>query len=258
MNSSPVARSTSALLSNSPQSLSAQTASRLLAELREGGARKGDRLPSERLLAERCGVSRVTLRSALGELRRQGVISTSSTRGWFVGNVDAGPGQAQAPGHTVQGFADFAAATGLEVRAQVRSASTRPSTVEEARALRIAPGAALFELHRLRYLNDLVVVEEYNRIPLNLCPSLPDVDFTTASLYATLRQADPPQIPRVAEYTVEARRPSPTEAALLEIDDSAPVLVATQLSYNQHDNPMELTVQVYRGDRYRFTASITN
>ncbi len=124
--------------------------------------------------------------------------------------------------------------------------------------MRIAPGAALFELHRLRYLNDLVVVEEYNRIPLNLCPSLPDVDFTTASLYATLRQADPPQIPRVAEYTVEARRPSPTEAALLEIDDSAPVLVATQLSYNQHDNPMELTVQVYRGDRYRFTASITN
>jgi GntR family transcriptional regulator len=36
------------------------------------------------------------------------------------------------------------------------------------------------------------------------------------------------------------------------------MLVATQLTFNQADRPIELTVQVYRGDRYLFRASITN
>lgn len=36
------------------------------------------------------------------------------------------------------------------------------------------------------------------------------------------------------------------------------MLVATQLTSNQESRPIELTVQVYRGDRYRFRASITN
>ncbi|WP_211192127.1 hypothetical protein [Actinoplanes sp. TBRC 11911] len=34
--------------------------------------------------------------------------------------------------------------------------------------------------------------------------------------------------------------------------------VATTLTFNQPGRPIELTTQVYRGDRYRFRASITN
>ena len=102
------------------------------------------------------------------------------------------------------------------------------------------------------------MVSEHNLVPLHLCPELPDVDFTRASLYATLREAHPPQLPRVADYSVEARRPSERERALLEVDETVPLLVATQLAYNQDGRPLEYTVAVYRGDRYRFTASITS
>jgi GntR family transcriptional regulator len=37
-----------------------------------------------------------------------------------------------------------------------------------------------------------------------------------------------------------------------------PLLVATQLAYNQDGRPLEYTVAAYRGDRYRFTATITS
>mgnify|MGYP001194481037 CR=1 FL=1 len=137
-------------------------------------------------------------------------------------------------------------------------ATVRPATFDEAGTFKTAPGAAIFDLYRLRYLDGLVVVAEHNRVPLQLCPRLAEVDFATASLYATLRENTPAQLPRRADYAVEARPPSPEEAALLEIEGPVPLLVARQLSYNQEGRPMELTVAAYRGDRYHFTASITN
>ncbi|WP_432081572.1 GntR family transcriptional regulator [Streptomyces sp. WAC 04229] len=260
--------------------LYAQVAARLMDDITAGGARAGDRLPSERVLAERYAVSRVTMRSALADLANRGVIESSPARGWFLTSTGTGTGTGAGPGagggtaeagdtpatppgtapggRSVQGFADHALRHGLAARTRVLASAVRPARVQEAEELRIAPGAPLFEMRRLRYLDDLVVVVEHNRLPLALCPRLADTDFGTASLYATLRTSTPGQFPRVADYSVEARQPTPEERELLEITDVTPVLVATQLAYNQDARPLELTVAIYRGDRYRFRASITD
>ncbi|MFC0112214.1 GntR family transcriptional regulator [Kibdelosporangium aridum] len=249
------------LLADDALPLYERTAAQLLDDLRATAACAGDRLPSERALATRYGVSRVTLRAALAELEARGIVRPTSSRGWFVAELDqpAEPVAARvATAPQVQGFADYAEVNGLTASSRVLSATVRPATVPESEHLRIAPGADLFDLHRLRFLDDLVVVLEHNRLPLTVCPALAVTDFNNASLYATLRGADPPQLPRVADYSVEARHPTPREMELLETGDTMPMLVATQLTFNQEDRPIELTVQVYRGDRYRFRASITN
>lgn len=51
-------------------------AARLLDELRDGSVPPGERLPGERQLAERFGVSRETVRQALELLRRDGLVTT--------------------------------------------------------------------------------------------------------------------------------------------------------------------------------------
>ncbi|MFJ4439234.1 GntR family transcriptional regulator [Streptomyces sp. NPDC088923] len=236
-------------------------ARRLRQDLTEGAARPGDRLPSERVLAERYEVSRVTMRSALNRLAEEGLIVSAPARGWFLQedrSADHPALSRPTAGRTVQGFADYALRHGLAVRTRVLEAGVRAATIAEAEELRIAPGALLFAMRRLRFLDDLVVVVEHNRLPLALCPALAHTDFGRASLYATLREAEPPQVPHVADYSVEARQPDAREKELLEIEDVTPVLVATQLAFNQEARPLELTVAIYRGDRYRFRASITD
>jgi GntR family transcriptional regulator len=56
----------------------------LAEEIRAGSPANGGRLPGEYALAVRFGVSRNTVRQALGELARRGMIATESGKGSFV------------------------------------------------------------------------------------------------------------------------------------------------------------------------------
>jgi DNA-binding FadR family transcriptional regulator len=61
-----------------------QIATTLEAEIRSGTLAAGDRLPSERDLAQRMGVSRATVREALGALQLTGLVETRQGAGSFV------------------------------------------------------------------------------------------------------------------------------------------------------------------------------
>lgn len=246
-----------ALLGADARPLYERVADQIRTELTRDSAAGGARLPSERRLVERFGVSRVTVRAALNELKDQGVLVSLPARGWAVAPEPL-EGAGRLGRDRVQGFADLAAARGLRTRSRVLETTVRSATVQEADALRTAPGVPLFEMRRVRYLNDLAIAVEHNRLLLSVAPGLAEADFTEASLYGLLRAADPPQVPRYADYSVEARNATDAERELLEIEGPVPILSATQLTFNQDNEPIELTVQAYRGDRYTFHASITD
>ncbi|MCL2553441.1 MAG: GntR family transcriptional regulator, partial [Actinomycetia bacterium] len=139
------------LLADDALPLYAQVATRLWADLAAHGAQVGDRLPSERTLATRYAVSRVTLRAALTELSARGMVESAAARGWFVTRHAAVPAPAPAEvetpdtagrrAHAVEGFADYAAKHGLTTSSRVLHSTVRPATVSEAERLRIGPGA---------------------------------------------------------------------------------------------------------------------
>ncbi len=244
--------------------LTDRVARRLAAEIASTSLRAGDKLPSERDLTARHSVSRVTMRASLRKLESAGLITAAPSRGWFVtrptrmwdGRPEAGAGQPGVPTGRVPGFTEQAVERGLAVRSHVLRHVVRPANVPEADQLRMAPGGDLVDLLRLRYLDNVAIVVEHNRLPLAVCPALASTNFETRSLYETLRQASPPQVPMDAEYSVEARVPTAEEAQLLELANPIPVLVATTLSRNINGRPIELTVSAYRGDRYRYRAHI--
>lgn len=70
-----------------PEKLSHSVVHQIEKLILRGILRPGERLPSERDLAERLGVSRPSLREAIGELTERGLVTTKAGAGIFVADV---------------------------------------------------------------------------------------------------------------------------------------------------------------------------
>jgi GntR family transcriptional regulator len=221
----------------------------LEAEIERGRRPVGSRLPPERALAEHFGVSRVTLRRALGELARSGVIARASA-GWVVASPAIGE-----PPNALMSFSEMAASRGLVPGARVLERRTRPASIDEAEALGLAPGAPLFELERLRSLDGVPILIDRTRIPLSLAPGLDAMDLEERSLYEVLEEHFRIR-PTRARFAVEAIAADARRAGLLGLEPGQPLLRCQQQSEDEAGRQVELCEMVYRGDRYRFRATL--
>ena len=218
-------------------------------EIARGRRAPGSRLPPERALAEHFEVSRVTLRRALVELEADGVVARDRS-GWTV----AGPRVGEPP-NALMSFSEMAASRGLRPAARVLERRVRSATIDEAEQLGLAPGAPLFELRRLRLMDDVPILVDRSVIPLSYAPDLVEVDFAATSLYAEL-EARHGLRPARARFAVEAVAADPQQAALLDLRRGEPLLRCHQVTEDDAGRAIELCEMVYRGDRYRFRATL--
>ena len=219
-------------------------------EIAVGRLRPGERLSVERALCQQFGVSRATVRRALRALADDGLIELSAHRGAFVSS-----GPLSEPPNVLLSFAAMAAARGLEASAQVLHQEVRPATLDEAELLSIAPGSSVFQLERLRMLDGMPVSVDVNRVALARATAVGDADYRTASLYDTLeRQCG--RAPTTGDYTIEAVAADEKTAGLLEVAVGAPLLLTVDRTFDQLGEPLCTSRIVYRGDRYRFRATV--
>lgn len=226
-----------------------QVREELAAEIKRGRLPGGSPLPPERALAEHFGVSRVTLKRALNELSQAGVVARSGT-GWIVTSPTVGE-----PPNVLMSFSEMAASRGLSPAGHLIDARTRPATIDEAEALGLAPGAPLFELERLRTMDDVPIMVERTRVPLSLAPGLDETDLEGRSLYALLEE-NYGMRPTRARVTVEAIPADEQRAELLGLEPGQPLLRCQQQTEDATGRPIELCEMAYRADRYRFLATL--
>jgi GntR family transcriptional regulator len=210
----------------------------------------GARLPPERILSERLEVSRSTIRHAIRRLVADGLVESGVGRGSF---VTAGP-LGEAP-NALMSFTELGRSRDLVPTASVLRRTARPSTVEESEAFGIAPGAEIFDLERVRYLDGLPVAMDHTRVPLSFAPGLTGLDFARQSLYEALYAAGCGPIR--ADYAVRAEPAGSDHAHHLGLKPGEPVLIASTHAYDEGGRLVELGETVYRGDRYWFRATLT-
>jgi GntR family transcriptional regulator len=231
-------------------SAASETYRKLTEAMRRGAFPPGSRLPGERDLAASVGVSRSTLRQALGRLADEGQLDRSKSRGWFVPRQVVGE-----PPSTLQSFSEMARARGLVPQSKILAQRERPATFDEARQLRIAPAARVLELRRLRSMDSVPVCVDVSVIVLAHVPGLAVMDMTDRSLYETVEELAQVRIAR-SSYTVRADASDAETAAMLGIEAGAPVLVGEEVTYTAEGLPILAGTMSYRADAYRFEADL--
>jgi GntR family transcriptional regulator len=210
----------------------------------------GTRLPGERSLAAQLGVSRVTLRQVLTALADAGRIHASPQRGWFVADHKL----VHEP-NRLRGFTEVARESGLEASARIVRVGRRFPTLSEAEPLGIDTDQEVVDLERVRELNGSPISVEYSCISAARVPGLDSIDLTDCSLYQILRERYDIVAMR-CDYELQAEGARRRDAELLAITEGDPVLVGYQMTYDQHEQCFDIGKQVYRGDAYRFKASL--
>ena len=210
----------------------------------------GTRLPSERELAQRLGVSRSTLRHVLAALADAELVEASPQRGWFVTD-----GPISDPPNALISFTESARLRGIVAGAHVISSTVRPITLAEQDELRAAPGTNIFEVHRVRTLDGTPVCVDVSCVVLQHVPGLDTADLEGESLYEAMERTGGER-PARSDYALHADGADPDVAALLDIAVGSPVLVGRELAYGRSGNRLLMAKLVYRSDAYTFRATL--
>jgi len=248
----PVANENSVVDVKSPlarlntRSLYESCADALSREIAQGVLRPGQRIPSERSIADALGFTRLTVRRALKALAERGLLEAAERRGW---QVRGGP--VSEPLNTLMGFTEMARQRGLTATSQILSLDYREATIDESETLRIAPGSPLLDLSRLRLLDDRPTAIERLRLLMKRVRWPAEFDFT-GSIYAALESQG--VIPSRADAVVEVVDATARDAELLGVSAGRGLLRLNCVTTDQDGVAISLESTRYHPDRYRFRA----
>ncbi len=211
----------------------------------------GAMLPAERELAERFGVSRLTLRQAVGELVLEGRLVRRQGSGTFV-----------SPPKLVQRLSIASYAEGMRSHGVLPGRSLISTEQVSADAglagdLGIEVGATVLHLERVITADGERVGLESCYLPVEKFPDLLAGFDPSTSLYAFLREQRGVEF-AAAEERLETVLATPREALLIGTNPALPMLLLNRISYDHADRPIERVRSLYRGDRFSFATRLVS
>ena len=206
----------------------------------------GQRLPSERVMAEQFGVSRMTLRQAVTSLVEEGILTRYVGSGTFVASDRV---REKMRGTT--SFTEIIQNLGKTPSSKVLSYQKTKANEVECDKLQLKKGAQIIRMERIRYADELPICYEVASIPYRLIEDFAKNDIAN-HFYDTLANAGK-KIGR-SEQIISAKIVNKEIANFLSIKQSSAILALTQISYfaNSDETPFEYVLSQYVGERFEF------
>ncbi len=205
-------------------------------------------LPPERELAEITDLSRVTVRKAIQELVREGLVEQRQGSGTFV--REPVRRMEQSLSHLTS-FTDDMARRGMSTTSKWLERGVFAPTPHEASILGLGEEHEVARIYRLREADGLPMALERASLPLDVLPNPLEV---TTSLYEVLERLG--NMPSRAVQKISAINIESPEADLLDVPEGAAGLSIERTSYLDDGRVAELTRSLYRGDAYDFIAEL--
>ena len=218
---------------DAPTSLYAQIAAALRDDIAAARFEPSGRLPSEEELRTRFGVSRVTVRLALAELERDGLIDRRKGKGTFTSGK-----QVRHALDTLRSFHESLKLQGFRA---------------EMRLIRTVSDGDEFRIERLHLADGKPIAVGVSRLPA----SLQDLDWCRLAdlpLYAVFQEALGVVLQK-AEFAVGLGAAEPEVAGLLEVAVGQPLLTLERASFDLDGRCVDRSTFHIRPERYQFTLS---
>ena len=203
-------------------------------------------LPTEFSLARTYGVSRITAKRALDELKAEGLVERRRGRGTSVAKrVESRPVDAN-----LSGLIENLLMMGLETAVEILAFDyvVPPETVRA--ALELASGVDVQRAVRVRRLDGIPLSYTVSHVPAELGRSYQRVDLAKAPLLALLERAG--VLIGSADQTITATLAGPEVATALEVQVGSALLAITRTVFDQNGRAVEHIVILYRPDRYAY------
>ncbi|MCR4624638.1 MAG: GntR family transcriptional regulator [Lachnospiraceae bacterium] len=208
-----------------------------------GELKTGSRIQPEQELCSVYGVSRITVRKAITELEKEGILEKKQGKGTFV-TVPA----IHRKLHAVNSFHDTCRMNGKKPSTRVLVLKTIVSGKQDVDELGVAPGSRVIETVRVHFADRVPVILEENHFSMAYSYLL-ESDLN-GSLYNLLSEcgAEPAQ----ATHVISLKNASKQVAGLLKIEENTPVLYLHEVIYDQKGRPLHTSSQYIRGDIFAF------
>jgi GntR family transcriptional regulator len=240
------------LKNDNPTPLYRQLTEVLHRQIEQGLYKPGRPIPSERILCETYGISRITVRQAISEMINEGTLLRKQGKGTFVAERRVNQGLVR-----LVNFARTVLDLGMKPSTKVLENDVLPADIQLAKVLDIPVTSQIMKLSLLGMgdKEPLVLYESYFPIPLGQRMTREAVKrereglpFSTYDLYGESSGIFPTR----ANQTLEAMTANIPLASLLHVRKGSAVLMMTSVFLTSDQRPLEFRKAMYRGDRYKF------
>jgi GntR family transcriptional regulator len=238
------------VLQLSPVPLYTQIKEILRDRILDGTYQGHEQMPSESELMSTFGVSRITVRQALGDLQKEGLIFKIHGKGTYVSKPKAFQNVGQ-----LQGFGEAMSRMGYETFSRVVSLKAMPAGPAVGAKLGVPEGEEIFELRRVRYLNRAPISLDVTYVPKSIGERLAKEDLAHRDVFLILENDYGLSLGE-AELQIEAMLADEYVARQLEIEEGAPVLRIERLTMTTNSKPIDFEYLYYRGDAFQYRMRI--
>lgn len=208
--------------------------------------RVGDRLGSERALAEHFGVPRSALRGALETLEGRAEIRRTMGR---TGGVFVADGKVERHLNTIEGVPDLLRQQGFRPSTEVLRSGVGIATPSEIRSLALAEGDHVFRIARRRDADGVPLSLDTMTLSMRLLPGFPLLDHTE-SIYRLLAREYRIELAH-SDETIDVAAATPEQASVLGVEVGAPLFEIWRITFDTADTPVEVSHDFFRADRTR-------
>ena len=226
----------------------AETRSRVLDLIEQLGV--GEAIPSERQLSASLGVSRLTVRAALDELVREGLLVRRHGSGTFVSE----PKIAQEL--TMTSFTEDMRRRGMRPTSRTIDLRVVPAGARLGRFLKVSPSEPTLVAKRLRLADGETMAIETLHVPNSLVPGLTGKDLETQSFYELLSERYGITIAGGIQQ-IEPTVTNEEESDALGVPLHSPAFLFERTSRSFDGKTVEFVRSIYRGDRYVLVSELT-